>query len=405
MHGRIAGLAGVLLLASSPFAIYYSSEARMYSLVVLLVLCGVLVLPDYLRRPHAARGLLLAVLTAGLALTHYWALFLLAVVAGALAGSGWRAGDRTRLRAVGWMAVGGLLFLPWLPTFLFQLVHTGTPWGTPAGYSALASTLSAWSGDSGTAAGLLALVLLLLAVGGAFVTAASGTRIHLDLRGRGPGGPLVLAVVGTLVLALTVGQVTGSVYAPRYTSVVLPLFLLAAAVGVARLPARARAPVLAIAVAAGLAGAIPHAVYGWKTQAPVIATALRGQAHPGDVVVYCPDQLGPSTSRLLPASLRLDQQEYPSGGPPDLVDWVDYATRNEAADPVSYAKNLSRHDADRTVWLVSSGGYRTFGNQCQLLAQELTDERGRPAVLVESDPGFFEHAQLLSWAPAPVRPR
>ena len=399
LAGRAGGVAALLLFATSPFAVYYSTEARMYSLVVLLVLCGFLVLDDYLRRPSAARGALLAVVTAALALTHYWSLFLIAVVAGGLLARARRTRSTVDAHAAAWMAAGGLLFLPWLPTFLFQLEHTGTPWGTPAGFTAVLTTVYEWSGGTGTAPRLLAIVLLLLAGVGATATAVSGPRLELDLRGRPPGRGLALVVLATLVLALAVGQLTHAAFAPRYTSVVLPLFLLLAAVGIARLSRSVGTPVLVLAVAAGLTSAVPNAFYTGKTQAAMVAHALRAEALPGDVVVYCPDQLGPATSRLLPSSLR--QETYPTGRSPARVDWTDYEQRNRGADPAAFARKVSAGAGDRAVWLVSNVGYRTYEGQCEALAQELTYMRGGPLELVEAEDQYFEPAQLRGWAPPP----
>ncbi len=401
LAGRTGGVAALLLLATSPFAVYYSTEARMYSLLMLLVLCGFLALDGYLRQPQVGRGVLVAVATAALALTHYWSLFLIAVVAGGLLGHAWRGRRATPARAVAWMAAGGLLFLPWLPSFLFQLAHTGTPWGLPAGFTAVLSTVVEWSGGVGTAARVLAVVLLLLAGVGAAATAVSGSRLELDLRGRPPGRWLALVVLATLLLGLVVGRLTGAAFAPRYTAVALPLFVLLAALGVARLPRRLGTALLVVAVLAGLAGAIPNAFSTRKTQAAVVAEALGGEALPGDVVVYCPDQLGPAVSRLLPGSLQ--QEVYPTRGSPERVDWVDYEQRNRAADPVEYARDLSDRAGSAAVWLVWRSGYRTYEGQCEALAQTLTGLRGQPLVLVEADPMYFEPAEVRGWAPRTPR--
>ncbi len=56
---RAAGPAGaraaLLLLSTSPFAVYYATEARMYALVMLLVFAGYLLLQRALTRPSLAR--------------------------------------------------------------------------------------------------------------------------------------------------------------------------------------------------------------------------------------------------------------------------------------------------------------------------------------------------------------
>ena len=66
-----------LLLAASPFAIRYATEARMYALVILLVFVGYLALARVLERPSWGRLLGLAVVTSLLLYTHYWSFALL----------------------------------------------------------------------------------------------------------------------------------------------------------------------------------------------------------------------------------------------------------------------------------------------------------------------------------------
>ncbi|PSK65696.1 hypothetical protein B0E53_02353 [Micromonospora sp. MH33] len=79
-----------------------------------------------------------------LLLTHYWALFLYAVVGVGLLVSLLRE----RFRAVWWslgaLAAGVVPFLPWLPTFLYQSRHTGTPWTGRGGAQVLLSVVTEW---------------------------------------------------------------------------------------------------------------------------------------------------------------------------------------------------------------------------------------------------------------------
>ncbi len=401
LAGEAGAMASLLLLAVSPFAVYYSTEARMYSLVVLLVLLGFLALDGYLRAPGRARGITVALLSGTLALTHYWALFLLSAVAGGLLLRRWREGRRTDARAAEWMIAGGLLFLPWLPSFLFQVRHTGTPWTEPPSLSELMKVPVRWAsgpGQAGSGAVLLALVLLLLAVLGCTTVRLSRAAIELDLRGGPPGRGLAIIVAATLVLAFVVARTVGGAFVARYTSVVFPIFILLAAVGAARLPFRVRTPVLIVAALLGLALALPNLTNSHKTQALVLAAALRAEAMPGDVVLYCPDQLGPALSPLLPGEL--NQEVYPGGGEPARVDWVDYQARNLNADPVQYARRLSERAGDRVIWLVSHAGYRTYEGHCQTLVHELTTLRGQPLCLVESDGYYLERADVRGWATA-----
>ena len=49
--------------------------------------------------------------------------------------------------------------------------------------------------------------------------------------------------------------------------------------------------------------------YYQRTQSVEVAAAVAERAQPGDVVVYCPDQLGPAFSREMPDGL--DEISYP----------------------------------------------------------------------------------------------
>ena len=69
---RTIAWAAVLLLAASPFAIRYATEARMYSLLMLLVFLGYLALLRVFDRPSGGRLFCLAAVAGLLLYTHYW---------------------------------------------------------------------------------------------------------------------------------------------------------------------------------------------------------------------------------------------------------------------------------------------------------------------------------------------
>src|SRR5699024_5447210 len=107
------------------------SEARMYSLVILLVFLGWLAVQRALEAPRPLRLLAVAVVSGLLLLTHYWSMYLLGAAGLLLLLRWWRReGDErsASLRTALAVAAGGLLFLPWVPSFLEQARHTGTPW-------------------------------------------------------------------------------------------------------------------------------------------------------------------------------------------------------------------------------------------------------------------------------------
>jgi hypothetical protein len=131
-----------------------------------------------------------------------------------------------------------------------------------------------------------------------------------------------------------------------------------------------------------------------------VVPALNERAHAGDVVVYCPDQLGPAGTRHLRSDLVT--LAYPTLGPPERVDWVDYEERNSAADPDAIAKEVLARAGDHTVWLAWAGTYRTFEGQCEELNTAFL--RARPtgqARVTDNGNEFFEHAWLFEFPPSP----
>lgn len=395
LGGPTVAWGALLLLATNPFAVRYATETRMYALVQLLALLGVLAVLRALERPSSGRLLAVAVLSGCLALTHYWALFLLAAAGLVLVGLALRGPDRHAPRRVlvGLLA-GGVLFAPWLPDFVFQIRHTGTPWAPTPSLSDLYRTLVVWSGEGTPWAVVLTLTLLgllVLAVVGHRQQTVPGTpggvRIGSPL--NRPVAVLLAAGLGALLLGILAGIVVGAGFAPRYSSVALAPVLLVAAIGFTALPRRALAVALALVTVTGLAGVVGQPFSTTRTQAGLTAAAIDARLGPGDLVVYCPDQLGPAVSRRLPAGTA--QVGYPLLDDPSLIDWVDYEQRNDAADPVRIARILDAR-ADGAVFVVWAPGYRTFGRQCEVLNETLRSLRGTPTNLLRLRSGYKEQA-------------
>ena len=399
LGGPRVGTALVLLLASSPFAVRYASETRMYSLVVLLVLLGGLAVSW--AATSAGPRPVLAVAAAGTALlwTHYWAVHLLAATA-LVCLAGLRRHRAPALRVLGGLVLAGLLFLPWLPTLRWQSAHTGTPWANGGGLASISTALEAWQGGDTVIAVLLGHALVALAVL-ALVTVPAGGGVRLGLSPSPTRWALLALSLGALVIAGLASLLTASAVAARYSSVALPAFLALVALGVAGLPSRrAGGAVLAGCVLAGLVLSVQQVGLP-RTQAAEVAAAL-ADAEPGDTVLFCPDQLGPSVSRLAPGGLEL--VAYPDLRPADRVDWTDYAERNRSVDPASVAAELSARAGDSAVWVVTSRGYRVPSDaDCLQLRGALAQLRGAPVEVVQRDPGIDESMRLHRF-PAPVRP-
>src|SRR6202042_2034971 len=102
-------------------------------------------------------------------------------------------------------------------------------------------------------------------------------------------------------------------------------------------------------------------------------SALEASSHPGDVVLYCPDQLGPSAARPVDSkSLGLKQVVYPDLAPPTRVNWVDYAERMSLGDPAIVSEEAVKLAGKHTVWLVWAPGYRSIGGACGGLVEQLS---------------------------------
>src|SRR5262245_39040427 len=178
--GRTGGWIAVLILASSPFAITFGSETRMYSLVMLLVTVGYLAVRRLLEKPSLGRQAVLALITALLLYTQYWAFYLIAVVGAALVWQAWRGADADRRHAARSALVaivaGAITFLPWIPTFLYQSEHTGTPWGDPIFMTAsFAFALRDFAGGEHSEAYAFLVVLITLTIVAVFGRPSTGT--------------------------------------------------------------------------------------------------------------------------------------------------------------------------------------------------------------------------------------
>jgi mannosyltransferase len=401
---RRAGVTGarwaVVIVALSPYAVRYATEARMYSLIMLLVLAGYLLIDDALLRPARWRLAAIAAVSGLLLLSHYWAFYLLAALIFVMAWRWWRrAGER---RSIGpvlvAVATGGLLFLPWLPSFWYQATHTGTPWAEPTRPLAIVQrTLGdLGGGDNLPEAIIYGSVLLILCLLAVFVARSQDHGLVVDLRTV----PTVRRELDVVVLTVAVGTVggyaTSSTFESRYAAVLVPLVLLAAAVGLSRLPRAPRLVVGSAVVVLSLPGLV-WVQHFERTQAPVIGAAIARTAQPGDVVIYCPDQLGPAYSRATPDGLV--ELAYPTLGTPERVDWVDYADRNAQADPAAVGHDVRALAAGHAIFVVWKGDYATFGAQCETLVDTLGADSHTDRLVIQDGSRYYEPANLFRIAP------
>ncbi len=389
--GRQVAIAATALLALSPFAIRYGAETRMYALVMLEVVVGLAAVAWSLERPRLARLAVVALLATLLLYTHYWAIYLVIAVIGGLLLMGGARRHAGRRVAVA-VAVGGVLWLPWVPTFRFQAAHTGTPWAASARATA---ALQVFTGSVGAPT-------LLVGLYGVAMFAALAAAFTLRLPGRRqPITPTGLAAVaaGTAAVGVLGAIVSSSAVSNRYFAVAIPLVVIAAGVGLWRVSGR---HLWAAVLVFGVAGAVLAVVdlRTARTTAPSVVAELRAHARPGDVVIYCPDQLAPATDRLLrEAGLELTESVFPTGSTPARVDWIDYEDRALDADPVAAADAALAAAGNRDIWLVISTTYPPTGPACQGLLDAMVDSRRLSLRVLPDRPDLVEHGALYHFSP------
>ena len=255
---RLTGWLFALFVALCPFLTDYAQEARMYSLVALLGITSLgFFLNAYLRGRRGFRipfGIALALLI----YTHNWGLFLgvsmavcIAIMWTALPKGG---PERPRLLKDALLGFGvtAVLYLPWVPTLLEQLQHTGAPWSDRPGFNTLVHAPDQVTGSFGAT---IALVL----AGGAGL-AALWRSDRFDRRVTIPC-LLVMTVVPVLIPWLA--SQASPAWATRYLAIAVGPLLLLGAVGLRRAGRMGAVGAVLLVVMFATAGAP-----SWKTNGP-----------------------------------------------------------------------------------------------------------------------------------------
>jgi mannosyltransferase len=288
--GRRAALVAAGLIALSPLAIFYSTEARAYGLMTLLVVLSTIALLKAIETNDRRWWAALAVFDAAAMYSHYTSVFVLAAQAG------WALWTQRELRRPLLLAHAGaaLLYAPWLP-FLMEdqdapaqkVIGALEPFGAATavrnlGRLADGSPYAPLTDLPGTPAFAL--------LGAAAAIGLAG----LVWRARGKGRPPVpqrVVLIAVLALAAPLGAglysaLSDDMFVVRNLISSLPALALAFAALLTALP---RVPaVAALALAFGALGLGAAGTFEPDSKRPAfeeVAAYLEGRARPGDVVL------------------------------------------------------------------------------------------------------------------------
>jgi mannosyltransferase len=230
LFGRWAGITTGVLCAANPFLTTYAQETRQYSLVVLLgLLATTFFMFAFVQRRRRYIGFF-AVALAALLYTHIWAAFFVMAVGVVTLVLLWGRRELFRDALLGF---GGafLLYLPWLPTALYQVKHTAAPWANGPTWRAAQQIPQSLAGGRYewpiTAIVVLVgmVVALLVRRRGEHAAESVSANGRLTVR-EDRSGWIVLALLATMVaLAWTISKASG-VWVPRYFAIFVGPFLI-----------------------------------------------------------------------------------------------------------------------------------------------------------------------------------
>jgi hypothetical protein len=286
--GRTAAAAGAALLALSPFAVHYSTDARPYATLMFFCLASTLALLMAVDTRRAGWWVLYAVSACAVLYTHYFGAFVLLAQAGWTI---WVARDQGRAVLLSYIGIA-VGYLPWVPSLLDQ-PHTTSD------YAGLVPLSLDWLGDqlvmffpgdgfnlAGALPGSAALVVTGVTI--AVLLGAVARRSWPPSSGT-PSRGLILLVL--IVLATPIGLLLFSapgdnVALARYLGPTLPAFLLLLSALLVRVPRPLGvAAFLSLLVVLGVGTAKSYETRFARTDYKGAARYLEDSVRPGDQVL------------------------------------------------------------------------------------------------------------------------
>ncbi len=367
IYDRRTGWVAAILAAIAPFCVWYSQEARMYSLFMLLAAVAVGAQVQAIRRGRTADWVVYGVATALMLWTQYFALLPIAVQQVAFGWVIWRERRRPgRWKSLlkGWALatfIVVIVVLPMLPILQGQLEAYGNrgaglvPGQAGAGSSAIGGNISIYAVGAN-----LIWALLGYHADGAMVQLAALwpllMLLALVMLGRGRSGRsllLLALVVAPMAALFLVGSLKRDLFELRYFSGAVPAMLLL----VARVVTSTTRRTLTLVATAGamtavmLLGLVDQQVNGANPRLYDFDGAfekITAEARPGDVVLYEPSYLAEVVDYYAPG---IDAEPVGSAIPQGAGVWVLATDRVVDAEDTSarLGTELSELQQQRTL--------------------------------------------------------
>ncbi|MFZ2052217.1 MAG: glycosyltransferase family 39 protein [Solirubrobacteraceae bacterium] len=343
LFGAATGLIAGLLLALAPFFVQYEQTARSYGLLVLLVVLSSYFFVRMLEKP--TRALLIGyVIASTLAVyAQYFAALVLIVQLATLL----TLRRREALTRSWWTAAGAIVVLC-SPEAVFALRkgNGGIAWIPDPTFGSLFRLPSALAGTHALAA-----VLAVLACWGFACAMRAG--------GRWQSGFLATWLLGPVLLVFVVSKLGHPLFVNYYLIIVLPAFLLLAALGVAKLPAVGMARGLPVAPLSAIALVLLVALStiglrDWYDSSSVedyrgLTRYILGHAQAGDGAIYYPAQTvsyGVSYYSELSGKMGPAQIAYRLGSPPAAKPARLWLVVRDAGASSTVTENIKRSLSD-----------------------------------------------------------
>ncbi len=317
--GKRAALTTATVFAFNAFLDYYSLETRMYTLMTLLGLLGTIgFIRGFVLRERRF-VVLFSVAQALMFYTHNWSLFFGAAAFVGLVVLYRYGGEEIRQNLIRDTLLAYLaaviLFAPWIPTFIFQVLHTAAPWDSRPRFGA---PIQIATGVIGAAS-----LTVVMVVGAAVGYSPLFARPRRMTPEAWVAVMLIFLGIGTLVVAWISSQVVTPAWVVRYFAPAIPAMLMFLAIGISR---------------AGVVGAIamiflvlfmarPSAFEpSYKSDMQDIGGEMAPLLHRGDLVIVGQPESTPLAYYYLPGGLRWANTMGPLKHP-SYMNWVNALPR------------------------------------------------------------------------------